>query len=120
MLLCNLGGALFGQWLVYKLGWEQRDHLRGGWEVEPGRMLLIVHLVTMRIIQFMNCFAFKWIVWLPSSHWLNVLHMIAYLFLFDPALSRHWDLRMGRLPVSGQFTNIWLHLLLLADQYFVQ
>jgi len=27
---------------------------------------------------------------------------------------------MGRLPVSGQFTNIWLHLLLLADQYFVQ
>lgn len=100
MLACNLVGALLAQWLITKLGGEIRDWFQDI-TTDYRRLAFFANVTVFRIAMFYSLFGFKWALWIPSGHLINVYRPIAYLLMLELALESTYNFLRYKTPIQG-------------------
>jgi len=91
MVLTNAVGAYIGVWVIERYvkrpfhWWDamKRDPLKRYYTTGP--------CMLAKIMSLFNVFGFKWVLWIPSNHWINVLHLAAIVVVFVPTIAEGYN-----------------------------
>jgi len=86
-----LGTKVVNWWLNRPFDWGEafKSDKRGRW-------YLWTTCIVVKVVSLFGLFGFKWVLWIPSAHWINIVHMWVHVVCFFPCIAEaYYNLKNG-------------------------
>jgi len=77
-----LGAVIVDKWLHRPYSWW-----RAMQDDKRGRKYVWTTCVWAKVLSLLAMFGFKWVLWIPSNHWINVIHLFSHGAVFFPVIA---------------------------------